>query len=427
MVEQQEFLQAVLDLIAVDSVALVDVTPQAPYGEGPARALAHVLELCRRLGIRTECLENGRTAWAEIGQGGEIVGVLGHLDVVPAGGGWTHDPRGEVCGDRLYGRGAVDDKGPTLAALFAMKELQDAGVPLKRRVRLIFGQCEETGEWEDMEYYKACQQLPVFGFTPDADFPAIYGEKGILHFDITAPLTGKGLLSIKGGDAANMVPDWCRCRLRTLEGEEKALETNGRSAHASTPEAGENAITKMMAELESLGVREPLVEFYQKHLSGDHCGVKLGCGLEDEQSGKLTLNAGTLRTRDGAAIMSLDVRNPVTFRREDVEGPLRRACEAFGLDWRCVAEQAPVYMDRNGEVIQAMLEVYREVTGDASSLPTVIGGGTYARAMPGIVAFGPMKPGRACTEHQKDEYILLEDLFQAKDIYRRTMEKLANL
>ena len=423
MTDNQDFLQAVLDLIAIDSVALTDVSEEAPYGRGPARALEQVLELCRRLGIRTENL-GGRTAWAEIGQGEEIVGVLGHLDVVPAGEGWTHNPKGEICGDRLYGRGAVDDKGPTLAALFAMKDLQDAGTPLNRRIRLIFGQCEECGDWDDMACYKRTQQLPVFGFTPDADFPAIYGEKGILEFRITA---SRGeIVSLEGGDAGNMVPDWCRCRVRTREGAEKLLETHGRSAHASTPEKGESALDKMMAELEALGVDHPLVGFYQKHLAGDFHGGKLGCPLEDAQSGKLTLNAGMVRTQGEQLVLTLDIRNPVSFRGEDVEGPLGEACRAFGLSWVCTENQDPIYMDKNGAVIQAMLEVYREITGDASE-PAVIGGGTYARAMPGIVAFGPMQPGRECTEHQKDEYILLEDLHQAREIYRKTLEKLANL
>lgn len=422
---EQRFLEAVLGLVAIDSVALTDITPEAPYGAGPARALAYVLDLCRELGIRTEN-HDGRIAWAEIGQGDEIVAVLGHLDTVPIGDGWTHDPHGERCGDRLYGRGVVDDKGPVLAALFAMKELQDAGVPLDRRVRLIFGQCEEIGDWDDMEYYKATQQLPVFGFTPDADFPAIYGEKGILNFRLTAPLGTGALAALAGGDAPNMVPDWCRCTLRAADGTEQTLETHGQSAHASTPEKGKNAITAMMDALAEQGVEHPLVSFYRQHIGDDLNGVRMGCGLEDPQSGKLTLNAGLLRTEGEALVLTLDVRNPVTFSRKDVEEPLARACAAFGIRCECTESTDSIYMDENGPVVQALVSVYRDVTGD-DSRPTVIGGGTYARAMPGIVAFGPMHPGRECTEHQRDEYILLEDLLAAKDIYRKAIEKLASL
>ena len=133
MKSNEQLLKAVQELVSIDSVALVDVSERVPYGAGPAKALDYVMELCRELNIRT-VNDDYKIAWAEIGEGEEIVGVLGHLDIVPAGDGWEHSPWGEVCGDRLYGRGVIDDKGPTLAALFAMKELQDAGVPLKRRV-----------------------------------------------------------------------------------------------------------------------------------------------------------------------------------------------------------------------------------------------------------------------------------------------------
>ena len=425
MKSNEAFLKALLGLVAIDSVALVDVSEAAPYGAGPAKALDYVMNLCRELGIRT-FNDNNKIAWAEIGEGDEIVGILGHLDIVPVGGGWEHDPKGEICDGRLYGRGVVDDKGPTLAALFAMKELQDAGVPLNRRVRLIFGQCEEVGDWEDMNYYKEHYQLPGFGFTPDADFPAIYGEKGILNFDLTASLEGGDIVSIEGGDASNMVAAWCRCTYRTESGEEKTLETRGHNAHASTPEKGENAISKMMAELAKLGVKSPLVNFYQQHIGFDLNGGKMGCGLEDVQSGKLTMNAGLLRTNGSQVTLTLDIRNPVTFGREDVEQPILSACAPYGIACECTESLDSIYMDKNGKVVQAMVEVYASVTGDAAE-PTVIGGGTYARAMPGIVAFGPMQPDRECTEHQPNEYILLEDLFAAKEIYRQTIEKLANL
>ena len=182
----------------------------------------------------------------------------------------------------------------------------------------------------------------------------------------------------------------------------------------------------MMAKLEELGVKSPLVDFYRKHIGFDYNGVPMGCGLEDEQSGKLTLNAGVLRMSGKEVTLTLDIRNPVTFGREDVEQPILRACEPNGIRCACTESMDSIYMDKNGKVVRAMVDVYESVTGDTSG-PIVIGGGTYARAMPGIVAFGPMQPGRECTEHQANEYILLEDLFAAKEIYRQTIEKLANL
>lgn len=423
--DKQKFLDSLLGLISIESVALTDVSAEYPYGTAPAKALDYVLALCAELGIRT-VNRDGRIAWAEIGEGDEIVGILAHLDVVPVGDGWQHDPKGEICGDRLYGRGAVDDKGPLLAALFAMKELQDSGRPLSRRVRLIFGQCEEVGEWEDMQYYVNNEELPVFGFTPDADFPAIYGEKGILHYELRMPREKSGLVEVSGGDAANMVPGWAKATFIDELGRPVSLSCEGKNAHASLPEQGCNAIGRLMAMLEALGTDAPLVKFWNEHLGMDYDGKQMGCAFTDEQSGALTLNAGVIRTEGDTVSMLLDIRNPVTNTESAVRAAIEKACAPYGITVSVAHEQKPVYMDKNGRIITAMIEEYRAVTGDASE-PKVIGGGTYARAMPGIVAFGPMQPGRECTEHQRDEYILIDDLFTAEEIYRRVIEKLANL
>lgn len=413
--ENKKFLDSLMGLLAINSVAYVDADETHPYGKAVSQALEYVLKLGEELGMRT-VNRDGKIAWVEIGEGDEIVGVLGHLDIVPIGEGWTHNPLGEICGDKLYGRGTSDDKGPTLAAMFAMKELMDAGVKLGRRVRLILGQCEEVGEWTDMQYYCQHEQLPVFGFTPDAEFPAIYGEKGIMRFELILPVAESGFDYAEGGDAGNMVPGWAR---GSAAGAQYTAE--GTSAHASTPEKGVNAISKLMEQLPG-----KFAEFYNKHIGFDYNGGKMGCGFEDEASGKLTLNAGTLRTEDGLVKLVLDIRCPVTFTLEQVQGAIEAACAPYGIAVENTAYTPSVYMDKNGKVITTMIDVYREVTGDMTE-PMVIGGGTYARAMPGIVAYGMLQPHREGTEHQKDEYVYLEDLYQAKDIYRIAIERLANL
>ena len=246
-----------------------------------------------------------------------------------------------------------------------------------------------------------------------------------MNFELSLPLAESGFLSAEGGDAENMVPGWARAAVSTPDGP-KAYAAQGLSAHASTPEKGRNAISVLMEQLEKDGVRSPLVDFYQKHIGFDLTGERMGCGFSDEQSGGLTLNAGLLRTVGDRVVLTLDIRSPVTVESGRVRTAIESACAPYGIAVECTEDTSPIYMDKNGQVITAMLEVYRAVTGDLSE-PTVIGGGTYARAMPGIVAFGPMQPGRECTEHQKDEYILLEDLFQAEEIYRQVIEKLANL
>lgn len=413
--DNKQFIDALMGLLAIDSVAYVDADEAHPYGKAVSEALEYVLNLSRELGIRTVD-RDGKIAWCEIGEGDEIVGILGHLDIVPVGEGWSRNPFGEIVGDKLYGRGTSDDKGPTLAALFAMKDLQDAGAKLNRRVRLILGQCEEVGEWTDMQYYCEHEEMPVFGFTPDAEFPAIYGEKGIMRFELSMPVADSGLDMAEGGDAGNMVPGWARA---TVGGVTYTAE--GVPAHASTPEKGLNAISKLME-----GLSGKFAEFYNKHIGFDYNGGLMGCGFADEQSGKLTLNAGTLRTEDGLLKLVIDIRCPVTFTPEQVRGAIDAACAPYGITVETTAYTPSIYMDKNGKVITTMIDVYREFTGDMTE-PMVIGGGTYARAMPGIVAYGMLQPHREGTEHQKDEYVFLEDIYLARDIYRTAIERLANL
>lgn len=421
MLTDMEYIKSLGELISIESVAGIDVSEQAPFGKKSAEALDYVLNLCKEFGFRTKNCDY-KSGWAEIGEGEEIVGILAHLDVVPAGNGWDYEPYAltEVDG-KMYGRGVTDDKGPLMACVYAMKDLLDSGVKLNKRVRLILGQSEETGVWEDMEYYKQHEELPAYGFTPDADFPAIYGEKRLLCMTLTLPKENSGLVEINGGQASNMVADWCKA-VWEENGVVKTIETEGKSAHASTPQDGENAISKAMAQLD--GVDSPLVKFYNKYIGDCLNGERMGCGLKDEQSGELTMNVGTVKTTEDSIVLTIDVREPVTFEDEDVFGAIRKAASEYGMIFEVEENTPPVYMDKNGPVITKLLEVYREETGDMSE-PEVIGGGTYARAMDNIIAFGPMIPGRELTEHQKNEYILKEDLLLIRKIYRKAIRALA--
>ena len=426
MRDNQEMMCRLGELLAIESVAKLGGPETAPYGAGPAAALDYMLKLCDSLGFRTKNCEN-QLGWAEIGEGDEMVGILCHLDVVPAGEGWDYEPYAmTLVGDRAYGRGVTDDKGPAMCCVYAMKDILDSGVSLKRRIRIIFGLSEETGDWEDMAWYREHEELPVFGITPDADFPAIYGEKGILSMDLAMPLVKSGLLSAAGGTAVNVVPPRCSVTYADASGNPVTIRTEGKPAHGSTPEDGKNAISAAMEQLAAVsGLNSSFVEFYQKYIGWDYNGVKMGCGLEDDKSGKLTLNAGVLAVKGEDLVLSLNIRNPVTFTKEDVLTPISAAAAEYGMTVTLTEENHPIYMDKNGPVITALLQVYREGTGDQENQPTVIGGGTYARAMDNIVAFGPMLPGRELTEHMNNEYALVEDLYLCREIYRKALEKLA--
>lgn len=381
-------------------------------------ALACALDICKELGFRTKNVD-GKLGYAEIGEGEELMGILCHLDVVPAGEGWTCEPfAGTVKEDRIYGRGVMDDKGPAMAAIYAMKDVLESGKKLNKRVRIIFGVMEECGDWEDMEYYKSCEEIPSFGFTPDADFPAIYGEKGILMAVLSMDAAKAGFLEIAGGDAPNMVAACAKGKL--LDG--SVFQETGKAAHGSTPEDGENAITKLM---EKAAARDcHFAKVYMDKIGWCLDGSGCGIGLSDSASGGLTFNAGKISMDDGKVKLAVDIRYPVTYAEEDVVSKL---CDNFAdaeIAVEIEAAMKPVYMAQDGFVISKLMEAYQEVTGDDTP-PQLIGGGTYARAMDNIVAFGPAFPGRELTEHQANEWIFTEDLEKAREIYRLAIEKLA--
>lgn len=411
-------IEALKQLVAIPSVTGAPAEPGMPYGKNVRDALEKALELCGKLGFRTKKVGEF-LGYAEIGQGEELMGILAHLDVVPPGNGWDHDPfGGEIADGKIYGRGVVDDKGPAVAAMYAMKEVLDTGKPLNKRVRLIFGCQEEEGDWDDMEYYKAHEEIPSFGFTPDADFPATYGEKGILVAVVSMDAMASGFWEITGGKAANMVADHAKAVLS----DGTTLEAHGKSAHGSMPEEGENAITRLMEQAAQKGC--PFAEFYMDKIGWCLDGSKFGVDLCDEASGGLTFSVGKIDMKDGKVVMKVDIRCPVTYGPEDILQPMRTVAAKQGLTADMEMWKKPVYMDEHGPVIEKLMEAYREVTGDDTPA-SVMGGGTYARAMDNVVAFGPVFPGRECTEHKPNEYIHLEDLEKAKNIYKLAIEKLA--
>ena len=411
-----EMLKTLNELCSFKSVAVHTGETAHPYGEEVNKALKYMLSLCDELGFRTKNLDN-QLGYAEIGEGEELFGVLCHLDVVPVGKGWDYEPfAATLDGDRIYGRGVIDDKGPCVASVYAMKDILDSGKKLNKRIRLIFGQSEENGHWTDMDYYKKTEEIPSMGITPDGDFPAIYGEKGIYRCIMSIPKSETGFIEISGGQAANMVPDEARAKVEIGDEIIEFFE-EGKAAHGSLPHMGENAISKLMRAVAEKTDGCFLANFYNEHIGFDLHGEHINLGVSDEQSGKLTLNVGKIDMDEEKVNLYIDIRYPVTFSLIDISKLLDEVVEPLGFTTFLENHQLPVYMDKDGDFIKKLIAVYREHTGRDDE-PSVIGGGTYARAMSNIVAFGPMIPGRELTEHQKNEYILAEDFALLRDIYR---------
>ncbi len=422
-------------------------TENAPYGEGPAKCLREMLMICEHLGFRTFNMDN-RIGWCEYGEGKEMIAVLGHLDVVPAGDGWKEaEPfAGEVKDGRIYGRGAMDDKGPLVAAVYALAALKDSGFVPTKRIRILFGTNEEAG-CSDMEWYRSNRgEIPVMGFTPDAEYPIINGEKGILNFTWHHSLGQEGkyrLLKLEGGTASNVVPAYACAEfacpqdaLGMIDAEQVAVkptqngimvEAFGTAAHGSTPEQGENAIGRLAKAVSALPLEGELADciaFIAERIGMETRGESMGLAMRDELSGELTVNLGTAKGDGNGISLTFSVRYPVTKTYDDVYPRLMRAMTVGGFKQTETAHMAAIYMPPESKLVKALCKVYEDNTG-ASAIPKCIGGGTYAKEMPNIVAFGPIFPGDEVREHQPDEYMEIKRLMQNAEIYASAMYELA--
>lgn len=459
---REDMLRDLAELIAIPSV-VSSAEREMPFGREVHNAFQYMLSLGEREGFSVCNIENygGHLEFGGflrdeedgfLAISDESMGILVHLDVVPAGNGWDHPPfeMREIDG-KLYGRGTADDKGPAIAAFYAMKALKDEGFKPKRKVRLILGLDEEAGTgWQGMQTYFRREKRPDFGFTPDAEFPAIHAEMGILIFELVKKIgksTVKGieLRSLAGGNAANMVADHARAVLRadsydlikemitafrqetgwkiSAKGIGRSLEitTRGVSAHGARPEKGFNAISVLMAFLERISIAnedmKDFIRFYNKHIAFDVHGERAGCALEDVVSGKLIYNVGLLEANDEVAKLTVNVRYPVTLNEDAVYAGIVPLLDQFGFGIVKLNHQKPIFIPKDDPMITTLMDIYRKHTGDKESEAMVIGGGTYARSMEHAVAFGMTFPGGEEMAHQKNEYVRVDELVLATKIY----------
>lgn len=393
--------------------------PGAPYGEGCARALDFALAECERLGFETRRLGE-KVGWAETGARGPLAAFPVHLDVVPAGDGWTRDPyAAEVEDGVLYGRGCMDNK--IGAAILMVLLAGYVGEDLPCRLRIIFGTDEETGMSDLREYVEAGEELPSMGFVPDAAFPVVRGEKARLHLRLsrTSDLSG---LTLSGGTAANVVPSEAHATLP--DGRE--ISATGRSAHGSTPERGENAINALVARLvKELGPEAGCLDEVCRLLCADLTGAALGIDVPDEVFGHTSMNLGVLSVRDGVLAAEVDVRCGTALGTTEAVSRVRAA---LGEAWRVeVAQEKPIHLvSEDDPCVQVLLGAYERVCGGRGSC-SVMAGGTYASLMPALVAFGPKLPGTHSGAHGVDEHVRLTDVSRAADIYSEAVRGIVGL
>jgi D-alanyl-D-alanine dipeptidase len=455
---KEELLKDLFSLLKIESVRDDEkATSAEPFGPGPAAALQKMLAIAKRDGFVTTNVDN-YAGHFEYAQGEEVLGILVHMDVVPAGNGWKSNPfEPTIKNGKLYARGASDDKGPALAAYYGLKILKELNIPFTKKVRFIVGTDEESG-WKDLDYYfkKAETYKPDFGFSPDAEFPIINGEKGnITEYLNFAGSNGDSFIlhSFYGGVRENMVPETAQAvvtlaidknefkeefdnyiKKHQLYGElfvkekQVTLKVIGKSAHGATPQLGVNAATYLANFLQQYDFQKDAANFLKvagKYLLNDHYGEKLQVAYQDEKMGKLTMNAGVLRFEENGKTnkIALNFRYPQGTTPEKIKEKLTTTLEKLVQDIAISSIHPPHYVPVTDPLVATLLQVYEDHTGN-KGFERIIGGGTYGRLLKRGVAYGAMFLHSVDTMHQANEFIALDDLFKACAIYADAIYRL---
>ncbi|MCE7786923.1 dipeptidase PepV [Staphylococcus xylosus] len=446
-------------LLSIESVREDDkASSENPVGPGPRKALDYMYQLAERDGFGVHDVDHiaGRI---EAGEGEDLFGILCHVDVVPAGDGWDSDPFNPlVTEDKIVARGTLDDKGPTIAAYYAVKILNEMNVNWKKRIHIIIGTDEES-DWKCTDRYFETEEMPVLGFAPDAEFPAIHGEKGISTFDVIQNDKAEDqdepeyeLRSFKSGERYNMVPDEAVAHVAVKEnmtdviqnfeqylndnqinGESVVdsgvlvLKVYGKAVHGMDPSIGVNAGLYLLNFLSSLDLDKTaanFVEFSNKYLFESHFGEKMGMKFHTEVMGDVTTNIGviTYDNQKGGSF-GINLRYPEGFEFEEALTRFKSEINPLGFSIELGKNQTPHYVEKDDPFVQSLVEAYRNQTGDQTE-PFTIGGGTYARNLDKGVAFGAMFSDSEDLMHQKNEYITKKQLFNATSIYLESLYKL---
>ena len=450
---KEDLLKDLFELLSVRSILGTDITEETPFGSGPREALDLILSFGERDGYKTKLVEN-KAGHIEVGQGEELFGILGHVDVVPVvEADWTSHPfKPEIRDGKIFARGSLDDKGPTMAAYYAVKLLDKLGVKWNKRVRVIIGSDEETG-FRCVEAYFKHEEQPASGFTPDAMFPLVYAEKARATFDHKLKFVVEDgnynykLVKFNGGQVLNMVIASAKAELvgevsdikekfenflvqEKLDGEVTVEDTikltlKGKAAHGSTPQYGINGATKLAEFLSTLGLDnngKNFVDYIVEKLANDPFGEKLGIDYSDNEMGEATYNYGILDydLEKKVGIVSTDCRHPMKF---DLVARLN-GVKVDNIDIEVTSTKEAHYVPKDDELVTTLMDVYRKHTGDTKNDAFVLGGGTYARCLKKGVAFGLLFPDKEDTMHQANEYLEVEDLLLATAIYAEGIYKL---
>ena len=405
-----------------------------PFGIEVKKCLEKALNYGEEFGCKVKNLDN-YCGYAEIGEKDEILGIACHLDIVPAGNGWNTDPFTLTEKDGyLYGRGVSDDKGAASAALIALKIINDLNLNINgKKVRLIFGCNEETGSL-CMKHYNEIEGPFDYGFTPDSEFPCVNGEKG--HIKGTFKCNDTAIIDIKGGSAFNALCDKCTIKLpknsynkerfenylknnslkieRIEEENIEILTVIGKSAHASMPELGLNAITYAMHALKDSNFDDQFVKSYCNLFDLECLGTAAGLNCSDDY-GNLTMVNGVIEQNNKVISGTIDIRVPVSLKTTDIVNKLLNTNNLLTIT--VDSYENALFYDENSHLVKSLMTAYRNVTKDKKAKPSISGGGTYAKSLENCVAFGCEFPNNENNIHDANERVKIEELFLQVELY----------
>jgi len=446
---EQDLLEDTLAMLRIPSIE-TDPQSNAPFGAENRRALDLAIELARRYGMHTNDLE-GYIGWSEFGQGDRLVMSLGHLDVVPVGPGWKHEPFGaEIDEGYIYARGSCDDKGPTMASFYAARAIKECFPNIPARIRQVYG-CNEESGFACVHRYMQTEEAPTYGVAPDSGWPLYHAEKGIANLLITLPRNRDAemeLIEIKGGQRPNIVIDASEASVRVKEGARKEVEAKladswdrnltfewegdalrihatGKACHGSNPFGGDNAAIRILRFLNEISPISCQKYYGELFMTTHPSGPGLGIHGDDEVSKDLTNNLGIVETAGDEIRLTFNVRYPTTWQGER----LKAMCESHlaelesGFKLAHFGDSPSLYFPLDHPLVRTICEVYQEETGE-SRKPGVMGGGTYARAIPNTVSIGTGWEGDGHA-HETDERLKVEHLYKMSHIYAHILYRLA--
>lgn len=463
-INENEMIKNLQELIKIPSVHEESNNENELFGKNTVKALNYILDLGQKLGFRTKNID-GYCGYIEFGSGDELIGIIGHLDVVPEGENWTYPPfEAQIVDNKIYGRGSIDDKGPVMASLYAMKAVMDYcnenNISINKRVRLILGLNEER-DWKCIDYYKEHEEIPSIGFSPDADFPCIYAEKGLISPFLIMNYSNfldKDIV-LKNIDCnnnpLNVVPKYCNCVISVkndikvkdvdnlvqsfaseynfnivteiINDNELKIISHGIQAHAAHPDLGINAISRLIIVLDKLfknyNIVVPLFDLFTKYIGLDFNGNKLNINIPDE-SGELTLNVGKFYLENNNLKIGLNLRVPINTKFEVIENNFSLVCKKFdNIYCEFTGKKASLHVSKDSYLVKTLCKIYNECT-NSNAEPIAIGGATYARAFDNFVSFGANLPGQKDMCHQTDEFISIDNLMLACKIYCKAIYEL---